>query len=185
MKLAESWKIEPGDVICTRNPNGWQAAMIRLGAALLDRPNTVNHVIVAHHQDRGGITWGIEARPGGVGWINLDKVLRQPYVVSNYEQPKTPAQRRLICAAVKGMIGTPYDWTAIALAGMQAVRADRLWRAISYTGVLTEDPPAHIICSALADWAYDESGLASPGLFKGRATTPGDWAAFIAEKAWQ
>lgn len=171
-------RIRPGDVICTRNPRGLPAFLIRLGAALLDRPNTVNHVIVAHHVDAAGTFWGIEARPGGVGWIDLARA-RGAYTLSNHRQPKTDEQRLAVCAAVEGMLGTPYDWKGIALAAANAVGVQRLWASDAKVA------PAHVICSALADWAYDHVGLDSPGAVAGRATTPGDWASWIVERGWR
>lgn len=180
--------LRPGDVVCTRTPRGWQVFLIRLGAAFRDRPNTVNHVIVVHHRDDAGTLWGIEARPGGVGWVDVAAAVRASgrYSLNNVEQPKSDMQRQSICDAVAGMIGTPYDWTGIALAGMDAIGAQKLWRERTCLEQLKLDvPPAHVICSSLADWAYDRVQLASPGLIGGRSTTPGDWARFIMEEAWR
>lgn len=172
---------QPGDVLCTKNPKGWAARLIRLGAALQDRPNTVNHVIVVSHVDAVGKLWGIEGRPGGVGYVHLSKaVLTQPYLLSNALQPKTSAQRELIVEAAKGMIGTPYDWTGIAQDGMVAIGAQRLWGAWEDGTV-----PAQVVCSSLADWVYDHVGLASPGKKFDRNVSPADWAAFITERGWK
>lgn len=169
-----------GDVLCTRNPKGWPARLIRLGAALLDRPNTVNHVIVVHHRDKAGTWWGVEGRPGGVGWVDLTHALKGRYTLDNRLQPKTAVQRAAIADAAKGLLGTPYDWAGIALDGMEAIGADALWAS-----TLDGEAPAHVVCSTLADWAYDYVGLPSPGARFDRTVTPGDWAAFITEEAWR
>ncbi len=171
--------LAPGDVICTRNPRGWMARFIRLGAALQDKPNLVNHVIVVHHRDPKGVLWGLEGRPGGVGPIALTKrVLEQPYVISNSEQPKTEEQRFLVAKSVEKLTGAPYDWGGIALDGLDALGVD-LW-----DNRWGPEPPGHVVCSSLADWSYDVVGLPSPGDRFDRTVTPGDWAKFIVEKEW-
>lgn len=172
-------ELQPGDVLCTRNKRGLPALLIRLAAALRDEPNTVNHVVIAHHVDEAGVFWGIEARPGGVGWVDI-ATLTNAYTLNNSAQPKTDVQRAAVCKAVEGMLGTPYDWAGIALDGMAAIGAQHLWKDFS-----AGTPPAHVVCSSLADWAYDHVGLKSPGRIAGRTTTPADWAQFIIEKRWQ
>lgn len=167
----------PGDILCTRNATGFAARMIRLGAALRDRPNTVNHVVIAHHVDAAGTLWGIEGRPGGVGWVDCRHYLKGAYTLDNREQPKTDAQRQAVCHAANGLLGTPYDWVGIAADGMDAIHAPDLWAQD-----WPKCPPAHVVCSSLADWVYEHVGLASPQ--PDRTCTPGDWAAFIAEKGW-
>ena len=174
--------LEPGDIVCTRNPTGWAARMIRLGAALQDSPNIVNHVIVVHHRDPKGLLWGLEGRPGGVGPRALTRrLLGAPYVISNAEQPKTEEQRFLVAKAAEKLNGAPYDWTGIAIDGLDAIGVN-MW---SHGGQWGPEPPGHVVCSSLADWAYDTVGLPSPGKRFDRTVTPGDWAKFIMEKAWE
>lgn len=170
--------IAPGDVVCVRNPRGFPARMIRLGAALLDKPNGVNHVIVAHHVDAAGVLWGVEGRPGGVGWVDMRHALTAPYTVHNGDQPKTGEQRAAVVKVAAGMLGTPYDWEGIALDAAEAVHVQTLWSSKAW-GV---SPPAHVVCSSLADWAYNHVGLASPKA--NRTCSPGDWAKFIVERGW-
>lgn len=171
-----------GDVLCTRNPTGWMARLIRLGAAFLDRPNISNHVIVVHHKDPKGLWWGLEGKPGGVGYIALTRrVLRAPYVISNTEQPKTEEQRFMIAKAAERLIGTPYDWAGIAIDGLEALGVN-LWDTFGEWG---PEPPGHVVCSAFADWCYDVVGLPSPGREFDRTVTPGDWAKFIIERNWR
>jgi hypothetical protein len=143
-----------------------------------------NHVALVHHLDAAGTLWGIEARPGGVGWIDMDSYLGDPYTISNAEQPKTQAQRDKIVEVTASLLQTPYDWTAIAADAMKAIRADRLWRAKGYD---SNAVPAQVVCSSLADYVYATVGLANPGMVDGdgvRFTTPADWDLFIDTKAW-
>jgi hypothetical protein len=44
--------------------------------------------------------------------------------------------------------------------------------------------PAHVICSAFADWAYEHVGLPSPRGTNGKYTTPADWDEFIMNEGW-
>lgn len=191
--------LRPGDVICTRNSavKDWRlwrwvfAFFIRLGAALRDMPNTGNHVIIVHHwdpaEDAAGNPvpehrrklWGYEGRPGGFGIVEItERMCRSPYVVSNAEQPKDDAGRYRVAVAMEQIVGTPYDWGGIAIAGFEAVGID-IWDQ-----QWGPEMPGHIFCSAAADWLYDREGWASPGLLFDRTITPGEWIDFIARKAW-
>jgi hypothetical protein len=172
-------KVQPGDVICTRS-NGWWSRIIRFGAALRGRANLVNHVAVAHHFDAAGTLWGVEGRPGGVGWVDLTNQLKSPMVNANVKQPKTEAQRLRICEYAEQLLGTPYDWTAIVVSAMDALRINLLWYKTDEKGGV----PAHVICSAFADWAYEHVGLPSPRGTNGKYTTPADWDELIINEGW-
>lgn len=171
--------IDIGDVICVRTGNSFVSRMIRLGAAILDKPNTVNHIVIAHHIDKAGVFWGIEGRPGGVGWVDLRRYIDSVWTVGNGAQPKSSHQRHLIALAAKGLVGTPYDWSAIAEDGMNAISATRLFGSKQWG----KQTPGHVVCSSLADWVYEEVGLASPQ--PDQTCTPGDWAEFIITKGWE
>jgi hypothetical protein len=176
--------LAPGDVVLTRS-KGWVGWIIRFGAALLDRPNMRNHVIVVHHVDEGGTLWGVEGRPGGVGWVDMSAVLRSRTVLSNAAQPKDLHARTIVTEALEAAIARPYDWGAIARSAAEALRLDVLWqhgREFSEDGSV----PGGVICSALADWAYEKARLASPGgTGRTRYTTPADWDWFIQTKGWE
>lgn len=173
-------RAEPGDVILTRG-TAWTSRLIRLGAALLDMPNIRNHVIVAHHYDAAGTLWGIEGRPGGVGWTDVHLDWRM--AISNYHQPKTAAQRRTVIVGSERLLSTSYDWEAIADVTLKALRLDRLWHAKEFDE--SAQVPAHVICSSLADWLYERAGLPSPGgSGRTRTTTPADWDYFIESQGW-
>lgn len=172
----------PGDVLLTRG-SAWTSRLIRFGAALLGRPNLHNHVIVFHHYDALGVPWGIEARAEGVGWIDLTHTLKSRWLASNADQPKTAADREFICNTVEAIIGTPYDWAAIVADAFEALHINRFWQAEEFP----EDGrlPYGTVCSALADWAYEQRGLDNPGgATKTRLTSPADWTAFIATRDW-
>ncbi len=173
----------PGDVVLVHS-GGVVGRLIRLGAALLDKPNIRNHVAIAHHVT-AGVTWGIEGRPGGVGWVDMSAYIASPYSLANTEQPKTDAQRSQVAEIVESLLRVPYDWTAIAADAMRAIHADRLWRPKDFTpGDLA---PGHVVCSSLADYAYSKAGLASPCKFDDdgiRLSTPADWDAFIEQEEW-
>lgn len=168
-----------GDVICTRT-NTFFGRMIRFGAALRDEPNTVNHVLIVHHRDPKGTLWGLEGRPGGVGWVAITpSLVRGTYVIANTAQPKTQEQRFLVAKASERLIHAPYDYEGILLDGLDAIHID-LWG-----GDWGPKPPVHVVCSSYADWCYDKVGLASPGTRFDRLVKPADWAAFIDARGWR
>lgn len=172
-----------GDVLCTRS-GSWQAKMIRLGGALMGKPNTVNHVAIYMGAGSDGKHRVIEGRPGGVGWRDASSYLKDHWTVDNREQPKEDVQREAIAAAAKAMLGTPYDWVGIGQDAMEAIRAPDLYRSRAWTQ--TDKSPDHVVCSSLADWVYAHVGLPNPNkLGPDRITTPGDWAEFCITKAWK
>jgi hypothetical protein len=171
-------KIEPGDLIVTRG-NGWGSFLIRLGAALRDRPNLINHVAIVHHTDAKGVTWCIEGRPGGVGWRQASDYLKSPYTISNAAQPKTLAQRKDVCAGAVAMLGTPYDWEAIAQDAAGAFGLDDVWQLkFGKAGSV----PGHVVCSSLAAYLYASCELQHPA--GDREVTPADWLALWIERGW-
>lgn len=173
-------EVLPGDVLLTRDPTFW-ARLIRIGAAMRDQPDSWNHVIIASHTDKLGTAWGIEARPGGVGWVDLAPWLASRWTITNAAQPKTDPQRADVVLAAKGMLGTPYDWAGIVADGMAAIDAAYLWRVKDFGATA---PPAHVVCSSLASWIYSRVGLAAPAVSRSRGVTPADWASFILRKDW-
>jgi cell wall-associated NlpC family hydrolase len=171
-----------GDILCTRS-NAWYARMIRFGAAVLGRPNTVNHVAIYMGPGSDGRDRVIEARPGGVGWRDAKSYLEDHWTIDNREQPKDLVQREAIAQAATALLGTPYDWVGIGQSVMAAIRAPDLYRGKAWDEI---GSPDHVVCSALADWVYSDVGLANPNkVGPDKTTTPGDWAEFIITKAWQ
>lgn len=138
------------------------------------------HVIVVTHRDTEGRLWGIEGRPGGIGWALMDK-LAGHYGLSNAEQPKDAAQRSKIVETMKTLLGTKYDYDAYLQIALQTIGINTTW-----TDFRGNDVPAHFICSAVADYVYEDLELPNPGGYKvTRLTTPAEWGEFIDKKQWE
>jgi hypothetical protein len=178
--------LAPGDV-CSVRTNGWEAALIRFGAACRGEPNLDNHIVVVHHTDATGTVWGIEGRPGGVGWVQVEGYFDNAYVVTNRLQPKTESQRATVCNIVEAMLHTPYDWPAIAEDALDDLHLDLLWGE-----KWKEKTPGHVVCSSLAAWAYYKANLKEPGNYltlkqeqKELPTMqPSDWTMFDLENGY-
>jgi hypothetical protein len=166
-----------GDVIVTREGPWIISAAIRLGAKLMGLPAYCNHVIIVHHRDPITGRWvGIEGRPSGTGWCDVESRLTDPLTNANAAQYKTEAQRFLIARAAESLIGTAYDWGAIGEAAREATRL----RVLAAAEWPDDAVPGSVICSSLADWAYEKVGLDNPGgKAMTRFTTPGHWDAFM------
>lgn len=187
-----SGSVDIGDVLVTREGPWWISGSIRFGARLRNRPAFCNHAIVVHHRDEAGTLWGIEGRPGGVGWRDLSGPLSWSLTNANNHQPKTPDQRAKIAAIMVQMLGRPYDWKGIAEDTRQALHL--AWGKSLALEWADGERPGQVVCSSLADYAYEEVGLPNPGNGKiTRATTPGDWDQFMIDgskqwpsaKAWE
>jgi hypothetical protein len=182
-----SGPLDIGDVIVTRE-KGWPwADLIRLGAAISGQPPLCNHVIIVHHVDDAGRLWGVEGRPGGVGERELTGVgnpASWPLTNANNDQPKTEIQRFLVADLCHKALGRPYDWAAI---GEDVREALGLWWTPQTTGEWSSgQTPVHMVCSSLADLAYEKAGLANPGGGdRTRFTTPGEWDRFMIRKEWR
>jgi hypothetical protein len=169
-----------GDVLTVWDPrNPLPAWAIRAGGWLRGRRARADHVVMFHHADAAGTAWGIEGRPGGVGWVDL---ATYPHITSsNAAQPKTDAQRAQLREAAVGMLDVGYDWAAVVSDARQALHLDHLWRSKDFG----DDAPAHVVCSSAWDWVYEHLGLASPGGTVGtRWTTPADWERFNLAAGW-
>lgn len=164
----------PGTVIAVRT-GGFAAEMIRLGAALAGKPDISNHIAVVHHTDAAGTTWVIEGRPGGVGWRQAGDYLSSRWSLDNRDQPLTDAQRLLIAKGAVAMLGTAYDWDAIADDGLSDLH---LWHP--QAGVVHGET----VCSAFAAFLYDQAKALRP---KGaeRLVQPGDWDTWILTRGWE
>ena len=172
--------VDIGDILATRG-TGLGSQAIRLGAALQDEPNTINHIAIVHHVDNVGTTWVIEGRPGGVGYQDAKKYLDSPYTITNAEQSKTLAQRQWIAQKSTSMLGTPYDWQAIADdASIALLRRNIIWTMRDFG----DEPPAHVVCSSFAVWLYHHAGLPFPDQHGERWTTPADWVEWVIKKGW-
>ena len=149
---------------------------------LADAPalNLHNHCAMFTHYDRENIARGMEGRPGGFGWANLESYLSHPDTLANTGQPITDEQSGALVAAAGRALGLPYDWAAIlALAATSA----------GLPFVLDEWPegglPGQGECASVVDYFYEAQGLPNPGGYiKTRGTAPDDWAAFVLGKLW-
>ena len=167
----------PGDVLVTRS-GGLAGAMIRLGAALKDQLNLSNHVAVVDHADASGTLWCVEGRPGGVGWRDAKAYLASPWTVTNAGQPKTADQRKTVCDTMTAMIGTAYDWQAIADDTLRAFHMDDL-----FSSTINGSVPGHVVCSSFAAFLYKTYGWDHPNV-PDRDCEPGDWTAFDLAHGW-
>jgi hypothetical protein len=174
--------LKPGDVVVTEMGIWIVRVLIWIQAVLTGKAKYAKggHVIVVTHRDEQGRLWGIEGRPGGIGWAELDKRNGQ-WGLANAEQPKDAAQRSKIVETMKTLLGTKYDYDAYLQIALSTVGINTDW-----TDFRGEDVPVHFICSAVADYVYEDVGLANPGGMKvTRLTTPALWAQFIEEKEWE
>jgi hypothetical protein len=180
--------LAPGDIWAV-DAGGFGRPFIMLGARLAGHPAPVDHVVMAHHADKRGVWWGIEGRPGGVGWVQMDRYLTGPlarHASSNAAQPRTTAQRHALCTIGEGLLSTGYDWVggiaadmALAFHGLELARLlDHWWGWRD--GVAR---PPHVVCSSAWAWAYGKVGLARPA-GGAELVTPADWWAFNQARSW-
>src|ERR1700755_764951 len=175
--------LKPGDILAIRtvsnkpfwkDPSWW----IRFGAAVHNEANLSNHIAVAHHFDDKGTLWCAEGRPGGVGWVEATTYLKSMDLLTNVEQPKTDAQRKIVVDTMLSMIGVGYDWEAIAADAFNDFGIKIPGWESDWNGQV----PAHVVCSSLAAYGYAKAGLPCP---KGdRLVQPSDWDDFILNKSW-
>jgi hypothetical protein len=164
----------PGDVLAVDTGTSWGNVAIRVGQLLADRKwSWSNHLVMAHHVDDAGTLWGVEGRPGGVGWVDLSARTWR-HLSHNAWQPKTEDQRRQVCEWGESVLQTPYDWSAIVAHAMDALGIPDLWRADWSGGA-----PAQVVCSSVWAYGYSQAGLSRP-LPKtgGRYVRPADWQRF-------
>lgn len=173
--------LRPGDVIVTMTPDA-VGFSIRLRSWLLRRPNLHNHVAMFTHLDDTGRPRGLEGRPSGFGWTNLEKYLAHPSTIANTEQAgRTDQQRLVVVQSATAMLGIPYDWRAILSFASQIARLPFLSDEWPADGV-----PSHVVCSSAIDYLYESVRWANPGGYdKTRGTDPDDWTAFIQNKRWK
>lgn len=159
----------PGTLLACRS-TGFAGRMIRLGAALRDQPNLDNHIALVHHTDRHGTTWCLEGRPGGVGWRDARDYARSRWTVSNAGQALTSDDRHELAKDGLALIGTAYDWEAIAADGLKSfgIPLDLAW-APGPGGSVN----GHVVCSSYAAYLYGRRNLARPE--GDRLVTPADW----------
>lgn len=182
MNTLDISKLRPGDVVIVEMGIWIVRVLIWIQAVLTGKAKyrKNGHVIVVSHMDAEGRLWGIEGRPGGIGWADLAK--RQgKYGISNAEQPKTIEQRIKIVETMQALLGSAYDYGAYLEIALQTLGISPHW-----TDFRGDEIPVHYICSAVADYVCENVGLANPGGDSyTRFTTPADWAYFIDKRQWE
>jgi len=173
--------LEPGDVVVVEMGIWIVRVLIWIQAILSGRAKyrDAGHVIVVTHRDPEGRLWGIEGRPGGIGWTDLTK-RNGKWGLSNHEQPKTAEVRVKLVDAMIALLGSRYDYPAYLTIAMQTVGITPHW-----TDWDDKEVPSSYICSAVADQIYETECLPNPGgKYVTRYTTPAEWAEFIDNKEW-
>jgi hypothetical protein len=176
--MVEVMPVTPGDLLATRSHSGAAGYLIRLGAAIANKPALANHIAIVTHMDRAGTLWGAEGRPGGFGWVDLTRYLASPYTLCNSAQPKTAGQRAGVVEGAKAMIGAGYDWLGIAHDAAGAFGLDKLW--LLKWG--KEGVPGQVVCSSAAAYLYLKQKLEHPE--GDREVTPGQWLELWIERKW-
>jgi hypothetical protein len=169
--------LKPGDVLAVRG-GGLAGDLIRLGQALTGKPNVSGHIAVMHHWT-GNVPWGLEGRPAGVGWVDLRAYVGSRWTLNNCAQPgRTGGQRAGVAVAAEAMIGTAYDWQAIADDTLRAFRMPDL-----FGKTIDGTVPGHLVCSSYAAFLYERAGWAHPDA-PDRDCEPGDWDTWILTNGW-
>lgn len=170
----------PGDVLVVRTGKGWTSRLIRVGQALRGLPCTGNHVAVLHHYT-DGVPWAVEGRPGGVGWVDARRYLRDKATIHNAEQPKTEQQVLKVLDGCLALLGTPYDWHAIFKDTVRSLGIEPLWTA----DWARQGVPGQVVCSSAAALLYAYAGLTHPEVGHERYVMPAHWADFCYEQQWE
>src|SRR6476660_195710 len=145
----------PGDILAVWTGNSLPDEAIRVGAVIEGQSGLNNHVVGMHHWT-DGVAWGIEGKPGGVGWADITRYLEDPHTTHNIDQEKTLDERDAICKGGEVLLGTPYDWEAISDDTLTALHLPYLFNPLSHhdgwDGDVSNLAPTHVVCSSL--WAY-------------------------------
>ncbi len=160
--------LKPGDVLAVRSA-GWAAEVIRVGEELTGKPGLDNHIALMHHYDSASVPWGLEGRPGGVGWVDLRSYIASPFTLNNCGQPgRDDATRAHVAVEAKALLGDQYDWAAIGGDALAALHV-HLW-ALKFPHGLA---PGEVVCSSFAAWLYEHAGWAHPDTGTERDTGSG------------
>lgn len=175
-------EVRPGDVLAVDTGTSAGNVAIRVGWLLKRRDwSWANHCVIAHHWT-AGVFWGIEGRPGGVGWVDLT-ARDWRHLSHNADQPKSDDQRARVCEwAEKTILGRAYDWSAIERHALDALGVPDLFRD-DWNG---QGVPGQVVCSSVCALAYDQVGLSRPLPGEGgRYVAPGDWERHNRRRSWE
>lgn len=175
--------LQPGDVVIVEMGIWIVRVMIWIQALFTGKAkySKAGHVIVVSHRDNEGRLWGIEGRPGGIGWADLDK-RNGKWGLSNVDQPKTAEVRVKLVDSMVALLGAPYDYPAYLKLALDLAGITTRW-----TREYSDDElSVSYICSAVADQIYEANGMPNPGGNSNtRFVTPADWAYFIDNREWE
>lgn len=175
-------KLGPANVLVLSGSRAIALEAIEIGSVLDGEPSAY-HVAVVHHKATDGVLWGIEGRPGGVGWVDCAKYISNPATIANTGQPISDENRMGISVIMEAMLGTPYDWAAIAEDGGEMFARQFHLKDIWHEKV-NDKLPGHIVCSALAAYGYLRKAQPCPQPKDYRHVTPGDWLKFINDNGY-
>lgn len=169
--------LKPADIIAVRL-GGLPSELIRVGEELSGKPGLENHIAFMHHW-LGDVPWGLEGRPGGVGWVDLREYLASPYTVNNCGQPgRSDTGRGQVAGLAELMLGTKYDWAGITDDTLRCFHMPDLFSS-TFRGLV----PGHVVCSSYAAFLYERQGWDRP-LVGDRDTEPADWCALSMVNGW-
>jgi hypothetical protein len=172
-------QVQPADVLAVATKTGLSTKLIDIGEILRGKIGLNNHVVVVHHQTNG-VWWGLEGKPGGVGWADLTNYLRDPRTTSNVHQPKELADRSWVVTQAEVMLGRAYDWDAIMTDTLMSLGIHNLFSEDWHgTGV-----PGHVVCSSFAAYLYSVRKMPRPSGGGGRFIMPADWTDFNLNRRW-
>jgi hypothetical protein len=163
--------LKPGDVFAVHSGNNYD--VIQFGESLMGEPNMDNHVAGFVKWD-GKVPWGLEGRPGGVGWVDMRKYIGHPFAYNNVAQNRTEATRVTVASEAVEMIGTKYDWEMIGGSALGALHV-KLYNLTWPHGLV----PGEVVCSSYWAYLYDTVQWAHPNTGDERQCDPGDWTNFI------
>src|ERR1700745_863869 len=133
---------KPGDVF-TVQTSGDVSDTIKFGEAMQGKPNLDNHVAGMHHWD-GDIPWGLEGKPGGVGWVDMRAYIGHPMAHKHCPQPyPLDSERAVVSNDAQEMLGTKYDWEAIGGDSFAALHV-KLYHLTWPHGLV----PGEVVCSS-------------------------------------
>jgi hypothetical protein len=171
LALAKS-VLKPGDVFSVRTSTNEDT--IEFGEAMQGKPNLDNHVAGMHHWD-GDIPWGLEGKPGGVGWVDMRNYIGHPFAYNNCLQPnRIDTARILVAADGEKLLGTRYDWEAIGGDTLEALHV-KLYHLTWTNGTV----PGMVVCSSYWAYLYGIANWRHPSTGDERMCEPADWLNFI------
>lgn len=172
-------RLLPGDIVVVKTGTSLVDRLIAAGEALWGQASERNHVAGCEQYPRG-----LEGRPGSVGYVDLERFMRDPHTLNNIGQRKTPEQRASVIVDANKMLSlkTDYDWRAICGEVERAL-------GVNIPALYEEDwdgkgYPGAVICSSWWAFLYWRAGLKHPDPGHERRVAPSDWQELILTDGW-